>query len=114
MLVTYGPSARIALDGDVVHEGRQSLRVSADQPSDVALGQDIALEPAGVYRFSGWVQTQGLERLDFKGEPGLPDRYQERVVLFDPDYNQGNPRDRNRFIFGPWSVATNIVVIAIP
>ena len=29
MLVTYGPSAGVALDGDVVHEGRQSLRVSA-------------------------------------------------------------------------------------
>ena len=65
-LVTYGPSAGVALDGDVVHEGRQSLRVSAKEASDVALGQDLALEPARFYRFTGWVKTQGLERLDAK------------------------------------------------
>ena len=45
MPITYGPSARIALDGEVVHEGRQSLRVSAEEASDVALGQELAVEP---------------------------------------------------------------------
>ena len=65
-LVTYGPSAGVALDGDVVREGRQSLRVSVQVASDVALGQDLALEPARFYRFTGWVKTQGLERLDGK------------------------------------------------
>ena len=42
----------VALDADVVHEGRQSLRVWAEEASDTALGQDIALEPSGWYRFT--------------------------------------------------------------
>ena len=47
-----------------MHEGRQSLRVFAKEASDTALGQDITLEPSSCYRFTGWVKTQGLERLD--------------------------------------------------
>ena len=61
-LITYGPAATVALDVGVVHEGRQSLRVCANEASDTALGQDITLEPSCCYRFTGWVKTQGLER----------------------------------------------------
>ncbi len=60
-LITYGPRAQVALDDQTVHLGRQSLRVSADEPSDTALGQDVSLEPAGWYRFTGWVKTLGLD-----------------------------------------------------
>ena len=50
----------------MVHSGAHSLRVSSDEPSDTALGQDIALTPSAWYRFTGWVKTQGLERVDAK------------------------------------------------
>ena len=53
--------------------------------------------------------------LDFTVEPGRTYRYRARVVLFNPDYNQGDPRNRKRFIFGPWSeVMTDIVTIPVP
>jgi alpha-L-arabinofuranosidase len=63
-VITYGPPASVALDADVMHNGAHSLRVSSDEPSDTALGQDIALAPSVWYRFSGWVKTRGLERID--------------------------------------------------
>ena len=49
--------------------------------------------------------------LDFTVEPGRTYRYRVRVVFFNPHLNQGNPPDRNRLIFGPWSEVTNIVTI---
>jgi RNA polymerase sigma factor (sigma-70 family) len=53
--------------------------------------------------------------LDFTVEPGRTYRYRARVVLFNPDYNPGNPGVHNRFIFGPWSeVMTDIVTIPVP
>ncbi len=60
-LISFGARPNVSLDPDVVHQGRQSLRVSADEPSDTALGQDISLAPSGWYRFTGWVKTQGVE-----------------------------------------------------
>jgi alpha-L-arabinofuranosidase len=60
-LVTYGSEARVGLDGDAPHQGRQSLRISADAPSDTALAQEVDLKPNGWYRFTGWVKTRGLE-----------------------------------------------------
>ena len=52
--------------------------------------------------------------LDFTVEPGRTYRYRARVVLFNPHFNQGNPRDRNKLIFGPWSDVTDIVTIPVP
>ena len=49
--------------------------------------------------------------LDFTVEPGRTYRYRAQVVLFN---HQGNPRDRNKLIFGPWSEATDIVTIPVP
>jgi len=43
-----------------VHEGRQSLRVSAEEPSDTALGLELPLKPGAAYCFSGWVRTRDL------------------------------------------------------
>ena len=63
-LVTYGPPASVTLDVETVHHGRSSLRVSAEEPTDTALGQDLALTPSQWYRFSGWIKTQRLECAD--------------------------------------------------
>ncbi len=57
----YGAAPRITLDPEVAREGRQSLRVSAEELSDTAFGQEIMLKPGRWYRFSGWVRTQGLD-----------------------------------------------------
>src|SRR5262249_14335776 len=51
-------------DPSTAHEGRQSLRISAAERSDTALGQEVSLRPGGWYRFTGWVRTIGLETLD--------------------------------------------------
>jgi RNA polymerase sigma factor (sigma-70 family) len=55
-----------------------------------------------------------VRSLDFTVEPGRTYRYRARVVLFNPHYNLGNPRDRNVQIFGPWSEVTDIVTIPVP
>jgi WD40 repeat protein/serine/threonine protein kinase/tetratricopeptide (TPR) repeat protein len=48
------------LDSEIAHHGRRSLRVSAGQPSDTGLWQEILVKPNQWYLFSGWVRTQGL------------------------------------------------------
>jgi hypothetical protein len=55
-----------------------------------------------------------VRSLDFTVEPGRTYRYRARVVLFNRDYQRGNPRDRNKWIFGPWSEATDTVAIPSP
>jgi hypothetical protein len=57
----YGAQPQIAFDPAVAREGRQSLRVTATQPSDTAIAQDVMLKPGKLYRFSGWVRTRGLD-----------------------------------------------------
>lgn len=60
-IVVYGARAQIGADADRPHDGKFALRVSASEPSDVALGQNVALRPNGWYRFNGWVRTRGLD-----------------------------------------------------
>jgi alpha-N-arabinofuranosidase len=60
-LVTYGSEARATLGLDNARQGRHSLRVSADGPSDAALAQEVRLKSHGFYRFTGWVKTQTLD-----------------------------------------------------
>ena len=38
---TYGAPAQVEVDQQVAHEGKQSLRLSATEPSDTALGQEM-------------------------------------------------------------------------
>jgi alpha-N-arabinofuranosidase len=57
----YGAKADVVADTDVVHEGKQSLRIAAKELSDTALGQDIRLKPGQFYRFTGWVRTRQLD-----------------------------------------------------
>src|SRR5713101_3716163 len=59
--IVYGAASQIELDTQVARQGNQSLRVSATEPSDTALGQEITLRPAQWYRLSGWVKTRALE-----------------------------------------------------
>jgi alpha-L-arabinofuranosidase len=63
-IAVYG--ARPAIGGDTAmrHEGAQSLRVEASEPSDTALAQEVAVSPGHWYRFSAWVRTRGLEARD--------------------------------------------------
>jgi alpha-L-arabinofuranosidase len=57
----YGAKPTVAVDKAIAHEGRQSLRITATEPSDTALGQEIQLKPGQLYRFTGWVRTKGLD-----------------------------------------------------
>ncbi|MCR4416065.1 MAG: hypothetical protein NUV77_26925, partial [Thermoguttaceae bacterium] len=56
----YGAAPVIAPDTAIVHEGRRCLRISAAEPSDTAVSQDLMLTPGAVLRFSGWVRTEHL------------------------------------------------------
>ena len=58
--VVYGAQPTIAPDRAELVEGRQSMRISADRPSDTALAQDVAVKPGNIYRFSGSVRTRDL------------------------------------------------------
>jgi alpha-L-arabinofuranosidase len=56
----YGAKSEIAVDETVRHGGKASLRVSATEPSDTALAQNVQLKPGQGYRLTGWVRTEGL------------------------------------------------------
>jgi alpha-N-arabinofuranosidase len=58
----YGAQSKIEADASIVHEGKQSLRMSSTEPSDIALGQELMLRAGHWYRFRGWVRTRGLVR----------------------------------------------------
>jgi alpha-N-arabinofuranosidase len=61
IVATYGAAPRLELDRQVLRQGGQSLRITAGEPSDTALAQELALEPNQSYRFSAWVRTRGLD-----------------------------------------------------
>jgi hypothetical protein len=65
-LNVYGARPTVEADTSLFREGKQSLRISATEPSDTALGQEVRLRPARCYRLSGWVRTR---RLDPRGAP---------------------------------------------
>jgi alpha-N-arabinofuranosidase len=60
-LTVYGARPVVEKDAAVVHGGKHSLRVSAAEPSDAALSQEVRLTPGRLYRLSGWVRTRGLD-----------------------------------------------------
>ena len=64
--VVYGAPASFESDASVRHGGERSLAISASEPSDAALGQEVTLEPHAWYRFRGFVRTQ---QLDPRGAP---------------------------------------------
>jgi alpha-N-arabinofuranosidase len=59
----YGAKAEVASDESVTHEGKRSLRITSNQPSDAALGQEVRVRPSRLYRLTGWVRTRGLDPL---------------------------------------------------
>jgi len=61
-----GAKSNVEADAEIKHGGKQSLRISATEPSDTALGQEVMLRPGHCYRLRGWVRTRGL---DPKGAP---------------------------------------------
>ncbi len=62
-IISYGAKATVSIDNQEVREGRQSLRVTASEASDTALGQEVCLNPGHWYEFTGWVKTRGLQPL---------------------------------------------------
>lgn len=62
----YGAKSTVDTDSEVVHGGKNSLKISSTQPSDTALGQEIVVRPGRWHRFRGWVKTRSLEP---KGSP---------------------------------------------
>ncbi len=52
-----------------------------------------------------------VRSFDFTVEPGRTYRYRARVVLFNPHFDRADARDRNKWIFGPWSGGTEIVTV---
>lgn len=60
-LHVYGAKPELTLDTVIRHEGQQSLRVSATEPSDTALTQDIKVCVGQLYRLKLWVKTTNLD-----------------------------------------------------
>src|SRR5262249_58579365 len=60
-LTVYGAKPAIDFDAKIVHGGKQALHISASDPSDTAISQDVRLKPGGCYRFSTWVRTRHLD-----------------------------------------------------
>lgn len=60
-LAVYGARPQVELDSQIVRVGRHSLRVTAAEDSDTALGQEVALKPNQWYRLSGWIKTRDLK-----------------------------------------------------
>ena len=79
----YGATPRIALDPEVAREGRRSLRVTADELSDTAFGQEIT-EPA--------LEDDQLNRA-FRGRIGFVFQNAEAQVF--------SPTVREEVAFGP-------------
>jgi alpha-N-arabinofuranosidase len=57
----YGARSTIESDSTITHGGKKSLRISAAEPSDTALGQELMLHPGHWYRLHGWVRTRSLD-----------------------------------------------------
>jgi alpha-N-arabinofuranosidase len=65
-LDVFGAQPTIDVDTAVLHEGKQSLRITATAPSDTALSQEVKLRGGCCYRLTGWVRTS---QLDPQGAP---------------------------------------------
>jgi alpha-L-arabinofuranosidase len=60
----FGASPRIEFDAEIKHGGSQALKVSCDELTDTAFGQELKLRPNQWYLFSGWVRTTKLKPHD--------------------------------------------------
>jgi hypothetical protein len=53
--------ATVEADTETIHEGKQSLRISAEEPTERWLAQVIRLHGPAMYRLRGWVKTKDLD-----------------------------------------------------
>ncbi|HEV3144206.1 MAG TPA: alpha-L-arabinofuranosidase C-terminal domain-containing protein [Gemmataceae bacterium] len=60
-LTVFGAKPSLEFDTKITHGGKQSLHISASEPSDAAVAQDVHLQAGGCYRFSGYVRTRHLD-----------------------------------------------------
>jgi alpha-L-arabinofuranosidase len=60
-LTTYGARPAVEKDAEISHAGKHSLRVSAAEPSDTALAQEVRLKAGQLYRLTAWVRTRNLD-----------------------------------------------------
>ncbi len=56
----FGARPHLERDTALYKEGRSALRISAEAPSDTALGQELRLPANRCFRLRGWVRTRGL------------------------------------------------------
>jgi alpha-N-arabinofuranosidase len=59
----YGAKSDIAVDSQIKHGGRASLRISSREPSDTAVAQNVQLKPSQGYRLTAWIKTEALDPL---------------------------------------------------
>ncbi len=59
-----GKDPVVDIDAATVKAGRGALRVRADDPADVALGQVTALPPGEIWRARCWIKTENLRPRD--------------------------------------------------
>src|SRR5579883_668479 len=57
----YGAKSDVSVDTDIVRADKRSLRITAKELSDAALGQELRLKAGQFYRFTGWVRTRQLD-----------------------------------------------------
>jgi alpha-N-arabinofuranosidase len=100
----YGAEPRISGDSTVLHDGRQSLRISSKEPTDAALGQNIELAPGAVFRLSGWIKTDGL-----RGEDGV-----QVGGTFQIQGHDGSVRVRGKSHFGTNDWREESLVFRVP
>lgn len=60
-LNVYGAKPSLEQDQNVVRQGKTSLRIHSQEPSDTALAQELTLKPRQWYQFSAWVRTANLD-----------------------------------------------------
>ena len=109
-LHVYGARPSVAIDAAVRHEGRQSLRIRADAPSDTALGQDVDLSlldgVPGLEIKDGTVQVGAnmmTGKFDMAGYTTgfYPDPYTDQFLCSSVVANQNQGGDNNYHICDP-------------
>jgi len=66
-----GKDPVIRVDNEECKEGKQSLLVEAADPSDVAIGQEVALTAGSLWRVRCWIKTEDLVARDLTKVGGL-------------------------------------------
>jgi hypothetical protein len=68
-----GRDAVIHIDAGSSKEGKQSLLLDAEDPAEVAVGQEIFLPVGSLWRAKGWIKTENLTAKERTAVSGLID-----------------------------------------